>query len=1109
MCFRKLIVNYTITLSGSFSFQGDRAAQQWIDGSPYAFQMWHSPDPHARGKIYTTTIFTRNNSHSWWNYEAAISRGNNHYIEPDPAYACTAAQIDAQGIVKWIKLPCDFSLEHSAHFCELKVNLNKHRSLKTWKYKENRRQCPPRTIKLLPSCIGIYTLPSSSKINLATFCTVRGGKLYNMPNFLESKQPFDWNNYENYIINVLQAMNHRWPIFPHYTETSKDQLIAVRENSTKPVVLQFSHTALSQVEIVDMHTALKSGGIHVACEFPLLLSNSSCLTGHFACFDGTCILEHYVCDGVNDCPDSSDETDCEYVCSFFDIASGEKQNCFASCFIDNCICTDLYYQCPSGGCVPWSRICDGTDDCPSAEDEQVCEFNFMDSPNKQTIVQKRDGLHISGRREIKEEKYKCQDNKTVLVTMLNDLVPDCLDHVDEERFYNFLINGSQTTYSADPSLCNKPDETTCVKNYPDVCYPRHLHCVYELRGSVAVGCRNAGHMLNCEHHDCPSQFKCPGAYCIPVHNVCDGKQDCPNGEDEVQCHNISCPGLLLCRHDNVCVHPYDIWQGHVKCPKSEDDKALRYARCPSPCICLGYAMLCESSKLEYLPKLSMCLRVLVVKDIPINMNNIKFQESNFVFLLRLRITNASVARLEPRHIDRLTFLQNLNLSHNSILRLNPGTFKTLTNLLSIDLSFNALSILQSHMFDGAQMVTHLTLANNNIRLISRRTFQSLSQLQQLKLSNNKITQLGENILCSPSLKVVDISYNIFSKIDEDVLIGSFQHLKVLNTSPRRICCGVSSGLHCYPKVVLSKISSCSHLVASITTRAILWFVGAALLPLLGICVAWFVYQIRTSDNNLYNILSSLNFGTNLYICVYCFIISFVDHVYKGHYFFFDEVWRQSTACILLNCLSYSFFQTMAFLCTLISCIRTIAILYPFKAPEISVWGTLIAVMLWFVICIIVSYSCLTWVWPGFYKISETAVGLALVLPGIGHEKVNVQWHMLLFIVPSVLVLFCFCCTQGIGIKGLMKESDTGATEIARRNRRRASRTSLVTLILTLVQFCPLLLMHILAVFGVTVQPNISFFFTITTLFLIPLINVILHVVISGAFQDFILRRCLK
>ena len=136
-----------------------------------------------------------------------------------------------------------------------------------------------------------------------------------------------WNNYETYV-DMLQSMNHRWPGISDYATMIKDHIIIVRDSDTRSAAFQFSQTSLPSVEIVDLETSNARGAAHVACEFPWLPINSSCLTGHFACLDGTCILERYVCDGMSDWPDASDEVDCEHVCLFFNKDSGMQLRLF-------------------------------------------------------------------------------------------------------------------------------------------------------------------------------------------------------------------------------------------------------------------------------------------------------------------------------------------------------------------------------------------------------------------------------------------------------------------------------------------------------------------------------------------------------------------------------------------------------------------------------------------------------------------------------------------------------------------------------------------------------------------------------------------------------------
>ena len=77
---------------------------------------------------------------------------------------------------------------------------------------------------------------------------------------------------------------------------------------------------------------------------------------HFTCKDSTCILLSYVCDGVFDCPDNSDEDDS--MCVDLD---RQKNGC-----------GDLHFQCKSGGCVHVTQHCDDWQHCADGSDELYC-----------------------------------------------------------------------------------------------------------------------------------------------------------------------------------------------------------------------------------------------------------------------------------------------------------------------------------------------------------------------------------------------------------------------------------------------------------------------------------------------------------------------------------------------------------------------------------------------------------------------------------------------------------------------------------------------------------------------------------------------------------------
>ena len=133
----------------------------------------------------------------------------------------------------------------------------------------------------------------------------------------------------------------------------------------------------------------------------------------------------------------------------------------------------------------------------------------------------------------------------------------------------------------------------CRPGHPR-CFPLHALCVYDIdEYGHQRYCRNGAHLHNCESIGCPTKYKCPGSYCIPVKRVCDGVGDCPGLEDEVSCYNttLNCPGLFRCR-SGLCLDQSEVCDGHQDCDYGEDENDCHIATCHDGCKCQGVAMFC-------------------------------------------------------------------------------------------------------------------------------------------------------------------------------------------------------------------------------------------------------------------------------------------------------------------------------------------------------------------------------------------------------------------------------------------------------------------------------------------------------------------------------------
>ncbi len=122
--------------------------------------------------------------------------------------------------------------------------------------------------------------------------------------------------------------------------------------------------------------------------------------------DGRTLDRYEICDGFEDCADGSDELGCpapfncgdetevpaDRVCDGWDDCSNgadEQQNCPVTCEsrwedqLDGCgeidyevdaLLSECFdFVCLSGLEIPSSQVCDGAQDCPQGDDEQVCE----------------------------------------------------------------------------------------------------------------------------------------------------------------------------------------------------------------------------------------------------------------------------------------------------------------------------------------------------------------------------------------------------------------------------------------------------------------------------------------------------------------------------------------------------------------------------------------------------------------------------------------------------------------------------------------------------------------------------------------------------------------
>ncbi len=743
---------------------------EWVDNSPYAYQRWYTAidQPNDVSKIFFSDGVRR----------AAL---NLKFLLPPKIqpvasfdHRCTAVLAQFSVGLEWIKVPCNQSISNTYFVCEIKLNTTKNNV--STQYRSIYLPyigCPAKMLQFNSSCMRGLSVPSINTMFMEDLCIREKMDFFQLPQSLDTK-----TKDQHFLVDLLVSMTHRWPNKADDDSELSDTIIASYPSthvkghigSIGLVAVQFSEMLFSHVQVANLSEAAPGNSMYVTiCSQPMVVVRMGCLPGHSVCNDRTCVLSHYFCDGITD---SSDEEGCSHVCSSVD-TSRVNMHCFTNCTWTVCVCHDLYFQCPLGGCVPWSRVCDGVPDCGQGEDEHFCVSLLKQKGQGHVVFP---WIHPVSTRNI----YNCLDGPNISVAYKNDLVPDCPLQDDEQAFGEFLRQGRKLDFFSDETLCDDSDETTCVKGYKGVCYPRHLYCIHEpYQHQAAVSesplykrhiCRNGGHLINCERHSCPSPFKCPSAFCIPTHAICNGRADCPNGEDEEECKPLSCPGMLLCRHDHVCVYPYDVRSGHIKCPLSTDKALANVALCPVQCLCHGNAVLCDHVSHLKITHLPPDIRLIILRRSKTLLDHVTWQKKRS-FTLRLEVSWCNISTVKSSYFRQFHSLKELSLQHNIISYLADRVFHSLVNLESLDLSYNNVTHLQREIFEGALRLKVIKLQYNNLISIAACTFGDLHSLKFLNLSNNMLTHFGDNIVCShmvKSIKELDLSQNNFRLVDPTI-----------------------------------------------------------------------------------------------------------------------------------------------------------------------------------------------------------------------------------------------------------------------------------------------------------------------------------------------------
>ncbi len=665
-------------------------------------------------------------------------------------------------------------------------------------------------------------------------------------------------------------------------------------------------------------TAMRVANAVICVQSAFQVHVQTCLPGHYRCEDGTCILAAYHCDGFPHCPDATDEVNCT-VCS-----SSPKHSwvdCFSGCKQPYCHCSTHYFQCKAGGCVPWTVVCDCEKNCLDNSDEAWCSQALVANCGNETESRLKD--HGS---------FHCDNNTSVAIELVNDFIADCHDSVvDEEMYINFTAGIQMQT----SQTCSQ-DGIPCVDGFI-ACFPGTSLCVFERdETGRTTHCRHGNHLRNCYNFTCPTMFKCPHSYCVPLNVACDGRADCPNGEDEAvsQCKDGICQGLLKCSKDNVCVHPRYIAEGTAQCIRSRDDEALyQLVECLPPCHCKGLSVSCAGFELAKIPKFHFQVKALNLSQSLHAVRRFFLRFHNTNYLLSLDLSKNNLTDLLADTFKSLSHLLFLSLHGNHITQFEPGHFVGLNNLRELNILKNPLFSIATSTFSSLNSLPHLDMTNLRLTELLPCTFSGLSHCLSLSVARNMLVAVQADSLCGlRKLQYADFRENPILTLDL-AFLKQAQFLKLLLMHNHEICCLIDTVDLCMPRVEMSSKFACKGMISSHLLRLAGWLVISLVIFLNGTALLLSVVEKKMSGDKLLTIglyFSDLLSGLSVAI------VLVMDGRFRGLYVaLYSMHWRYSPQCVTAAFLSLMSTE-MTLQCLLfIVAQRWFAVAFPFKVKDMQ------------------------------------------------------------------------------------------------------------------------------------------------------------------------------
>ena len=622
----------------------------------------------------------------------------------------------------------------------------------------------------------------------------------------------------------------------------------------------------------------------------------------FRCASHSYISIHYICDRRIDCPGKqpTDEIGCH-------CHTSENYSSKCKYIVGNnnkTTCSDFYVKGFNKSCQILSIRDNSVNKIENNMTDIAIEMNNCTITNlhlsylqnhftpilingKRHPCYEEDFKHLNQTTEL----FKCSSGKTIGAYLINDLIADCGPTAEDEFIirYNTKIK---------EFACPKKGQLPCIDGHIR-CYNVSQICYYKLsENNNLLPCRTGNHLENCKDFECNAKYKCPEYYCIPWSYVCDGKWDCPYGNDEMKSYctkDTICFNRYRCYLSQKCVHLMDVCDKENDCPYGDDEFlcSLMNTKCIENCLCLGLTLRCFNISKQ---------TGNIYRHFPFISLHIKYSFESFVKAILFQVKSISI----------------LNLNKNNLTKI-CNILPSLANSLMVDFSYNSIQYITSYCFNDAIYLRQILLNSNNLRNVFRRAFHNLPSLKLLNLTCNSLDLITFDFV-QIHLIVFDIRKNAFSQFSANTFLEfRIQHLL---TDHYYHCCALYGASICIsgkPWYI-----SCESIISKYHVKIFIYIICSSILLLNIMCI---LLQYLTSKSKTFGfdkIITAISFTDVSYGVYLLFLI-----VGEGFLDFF--MWTSSPLCIIAYGLFFNYNLFSPLVLNLSTLCRLMVTKYPLES----------------------------------------------------------------------------------------------------------------------------------------------------------------------------------